>query len=212
MSQLKKSLTNFHFYMKVNIFAVQLYFRKIVSFQQLTVLTGQLIKLVLFFNQLINFKNTSCNVKCSGPPSSLSIRAGSTYRDRGGQIYQVLTFYQHPLYHVWSIDYDVSVLFVETIQLGLGAQPIPLLKKNEQVEVGALATLSGWGTLEPGGLFPVILQRVEVPKVNDSYCYSRYGKLTPRMTCYGYEKGGKDSCQVNIFERTLKSNLLKTNF
>ncbi|KAF2885458.1 hypothetical protein ILUMI_20738 [Ignelater luminosus] len=138
---------------------------------------------------------TAAHCTYGGPPEPLSVRAGSTYLNQGGEIYQVLEYYSHPLYGTGPLDYDISVLFVETIKLGSGAQPIPLCKENEEVEVGALATVSGWGTLWTGGSLPITLQRVEVSKVSDSYCNSRYDSITPRMTCYGFEEGGKDSCQ-----------------
>lgn len=131
-------------------------------------------------------------------PSSLSVRAGSTYRGTGGQVIGVDRIDQHPGYDPETTDYDVSVLELSTpITLGPGAQPVTLPAPGKELPDGTMATVSGWGTVAEGGSLPVRLQRVSVPKYNTEECRASYGAgaITDRMVCHGYREGGKDSCQ-----------------
>ncbi|KAF2885459.1 hypothetical protein ILUMI_20739 [Ignelater luminosus] len=127
--------------------------------------------------------------------TEFTVRAGSSFRGSGGQISKVLRIYQHPAYNPSNFDYDVAVLAIEELTFGTGVAAISLHKPNEELAVGTEGTISGWGTLSSGGSAADHLQVVKVPKVSDDYCQAAYGSITPRMTCHGYEEGGKDSCQ-----------------
>ena len=91
-----------------------------------------------------------------------------------------------------SISFQVSVPFT----FGPGVQPIPL--PCTEPSAGAVAVVSGWGTLTPGGSLPSQLQAVEVyitPRVDCDNAYAAYGGITERMICAGVPGGGKDACQ-----------------
>jgi trypsin len=87
----------------------------------------------------------------------------------------------------------VSVSFT----YGTGVQPISLT--SSEPAAGALAVVSGWGTLSSGSSsLPTQLQAVEVNIISSTSCnnaYSEYGGITARMICAGVSGGGKDSCQ-----------------
>ena len=63
---------------------------------------------------------------------------------------------------------------------------------------GALAVVSGWGTLTPGGSLPSQLQAVEVfitPRAACDRAYADYDGITDNMICAAVPGGGKDACQ-----------------
>lgn len=131
-------------------------------------------------------------------PSYMKVRAGITIRESGGQLIEVVKICQHPEYSSWNFDKDVSVLILaEDIELGPTAQPIELIASGEDVEVGTVARVTGWGAYYEGGFLPAHLQVVEVPRISEEVCTKYYGegRITENMICFGYDEGKKDSCQ-----------------
>jgi trypsin len=97
------------------------------------------------------------------------------------------------LSHNLSVSLQVSLAFT----YGAGVQPITLT--NTEPAAGALAVVSGWGTLSSGSSsLPSQLQAVEVDITAHAACnnaYAEYGGITVNMICAGVTGGGKDSCQ-----------------
>lgn len=126
----------------------------------------------------------------------LSVRAGTTVRGRGGWLIGVQSVCAHPKYN--GRDYDVSVLLLDVpFELNNRVRTIPILPKNTVIPLGRLATVSGFGTLKFRGPTSEFLQAVQVPKVSQEACERAYPlRITPRMICFGVDRGGKDSCQV----------------
>lgn len=63
---------------------------------------------------------------------------------------------------------------------------------------GSLATVAGWGTTVENSTtdYPVTMNEVDVPVVNQATCQASYRSSdTSNMICAGYLEGGKDSCQ-----------------
>jgi len=93
----------------------------------------------------------------------------------------------------FSVSLQVSVPFI----YGPGVQPIALT--SVEPSAGALAVVSGWGTLTAGGsTLPSQLQAVEVYITSRAACnsaYAQYGGITVNMICAGVTGGGKDACQ-----------------
>ncbi|KAF5281905.1 hypothetical protein FQR65_LT14489 [Abscondita terminalis] len=145
-----------------------------------------------------NLALTAAHCTVGNSASKLSVRAGSSYRGSGGRVYQVSVICQHQSYNSALIDYDVTVLtLIGQLQFTNSVKPIPLQQVNQEVPVGAIAVVSGWGTLSEGGSTSQILQEVSLPRVSDQSCGNAYGssKITQRMFCFGYTRGGQDSCQ-----------------
>jgi trypsin len=91
-----------------------------------------------------------------------------------------------------SVSFQVSVTFT----YGVGVRPISLA--IVEPPAGALAVVTGWGSLTPGGSLPTQLQAVEVDIVSREECdraYAAYGGITENMICAGVPKGGRDACQ-----------------
>lgn len=125
----------------------------------------------------------------------MSIRAGSSIRNSGGQVLKVAVIHQHPEFRYDTLDYDVSVLELDgELILGSGVQPITITQ-NEPSE-GEDGLCSGWGILELGGEPASQLQEVDLQIVNRVDCENVYGSanITNRMICAAAP--GKDSCQV----------------
>ena len=66
---------------------------------------------------------------------------------------------------------------------------------------GRTAVLAGWGVLRPSTTdVPASVQHVQIPIMTNSACRAAYAKdqigITKNMVCAGFEKGGKDTCQV----------------
>jgi len=129
--------------------------------------------------------------------SELSVRAGTTFVESGGQLIQVAEIHEHPDYHYSNMDYDISVLILsKPIELGSTAQPIPLPEENQDIPAGAESVVSGWGALREAGSLSDQLQAVTVPILSLDACRKAYGaSITDRMICAGIPEGGKDACQ-----------------
>lgn len=144
--------------------------------------------------------------------SSLSIRAGTTTKNTGGVVLQVKTIHQHEKYNSQTIDFDFSIVeLAESFRLSNLISPIHLIEESVEVEDGKMCTVSGWGNTQNPSENSRNLRAVDVPKVSQEECNVAYGSITERMICAGYEKGGRDACQVRInkalrdFEFTVSS-------
>lgn len=128
----------------------------------------------------------------------LSVRAGSSYHNTGGDLLKVTSICQHPKYNAWTVDNDASVLILTTeISYGLTKQPIELLSTELEVPVGLYGTVTGWGAIYSTGPVSNVLLRIDVPRVSDAKCIDAYGaeNITTNMMCFGFPQGEKDACQ-----------------
>lgn len=89
------------------------------------------------------------------------------------------------------IQLSSSVTFTDYIR------PVCLAAAGSKFAAGTDSWVTGWGTLQSGGLSPNILQEVMIPLVRSSDCNDAYGGgITSNMICAGLlNEGGKDSCQ-----------------
>lgn len=130
----------------------------------------------------------------------LSIRAGSTYRNSGGQIVQVKQIFQHPQFNEDTYNYDISVLLLETpLDLAGIAKNIPLASTGTIIDSGIDSYVTGWGLIDYHTRAQSNhLKYVVVPTISLQDCGNYYpGGLTDTMFCAGYQEGGKDACEVN---------------
>lgn len=125
----------------------------------------------------------------------MQIRAGSSIRDSGGQTVGVKKIIVHPKYD--KPDYDVAVvLLAQPVTLSPSVRTIPLQAREDEVPVGTVGTITGWGSLIHGGTPSKFLQAVEVPRIDDATCavYYEDEDVTDRMMCFGFAEGEKDAC------------------
>ncbi|KAJ8976746.1 hypothetical protein NQ317_004298 [Molorchus minor] len=132
--------------------------------------------------------------------SHLSIRAGSSYHNSGGQVAQVSKINQHSQFNIDTYDYDISVLQLATsLVFGTGVAKISIVAATGTIKNGDTSVATGWGRLTNDGAIPVQLQVVSLPTITTATCQTYYGSgvggVTDRMFCAGYDEGGKDTCQ-----------------
>lgn len=131
------------------------------------------------------------------------IRAGSSERQSGGELYQVLKFNEHPLFNPRTTDYDVCVIQIQDpFEFNLKISPIPLATTVAQD--GQEALVSGWGNLYEDGPSSNVLQAVLIKTINHKECNKIYENdypVTDRMICAGVFEGGHGHCNVstNLF-------------
>ncbi|XP_069681247.1 vitellin-degrading protease-like [Periplaneta americana] len=124
----------------------------------------------------------------------MRVRAGSSYKEEGGSVRKISTAIIHPRYK--DYDYDIGVIKV-TRPFRFGESIKPIVMISTPPEVDTCAIVSGWGDLREGGNSPSRLQHVEVLIVDFYRCVSSYKRITSRMICAGWPKGGKDACQMD---------------
>lgn len=130
----------------------------------------------------------------------LTVRVGSTYHHKDGQVSQVRQFFQHPNFSIDTYDYDVSVLWLQTpLVLGSSVRNISLASSGTNIPTGLIGYASGWGLTDPYGFVGSDhLKYVVLPVISLKDCGIYYSNLlTDRMFCAGYATGGKDTCQVS---------------
>jgi len=108
----------------------------------------------------------------------------------------------HPDYSSATISNDACLLKLkEPFEWTEFVQPIALPAPMQDTAAGSMVTVTGWGTLNEGGLgLPNVLHKVDVPVVSDEECRASYAaagvdSVADSMICAGLPEGGKDSCQ-----------------
>ncbi|KFB42846.1 trypsin [Anopheles sinensis] len=133
------------------------------------------------------------------PLSALSVRYGSSLHAFGGTVVPVKRVVEHPGYNPTTIDYDFSLLELESeVTFSEVVRPVALPEQDEPVEDGTLTTVSGWGNTQSDSESNEVLRAANVPTVNQQECVDAYAiheGVTDRMLCAGYKQGGKDACQ-----------------
>ncbi|CAG9562913.1 unnamed protein product [Danaus chrysippus] len=129
-------------------------------------------------------------------PSTVVLRAGSSYR-QNGTIIPIAEVMAHPEYDDPAFDKDVGFMrTAEPIQFSDTIQPIQLAERERPL-VGDIQ-VTGWGRLKQGqNPIPNRLMRVKVPVVNYWQCtLSYFSVLTKNMFCAGnFFLGGQGTCQ-----------------
>lgn len=150
---------------------------------------------------IIFLTNICSSITCSAVPHapSYTVRIGSTLKQKGGTLHKVKRIVQHKQYNGRIVDFDYSLLeLVDSIQFNEASQPISLPEEQDRVEDNQTCLVTGWGETKSYERNDK-LRGAEVPIVNQEKCskaYRRYGGVTARMLCAGFDKGGIDACQV----------------
>lgn len=131
------------------------------------------------------------------------VKVGSKYINLGRKV-MVKKGHVHPM---WSakkkdhpFDYDFQLLeLAEPLKFDENIQPIKIAHIEDMV-IGKVITVTGWGNTEENGPYSNVLRAVRVPIISKEHCqnvpfpYFR-GSLTARMFCAGFSEGKKDACQ-----------------
>lgn len=157
-----------------------------------------------------NFVLTAGHCTYGNQAKYLTIRAGSNLYRSGGVVIQVERIIQHENFDYYTIDFDFSLLELETaLVFSDQIQPIALPSQDEPVDDDTLCIISGWGNTQNAQESKEKLRAAYVPSVNQKECeaaYSSFGGITDRMICAGFKKGQVDACQgllkLSIFSTT----------
>ncbi|XP_016419432.1 atrial natriuretic peptide-converting enzyme [Sinocyclocheilus rhinocerous] len=101
----------------------------------------------------------------------------------------------HSRYNRAVVDYDISVLELETeVEVTSYVRPVCLPGRGQLPKADQYCHISGWGHM--GNRMPFKLQEGEVRIISVSQCQSYFDMktITSRMLCAGYEAGTIDSC------------------
>lgn len=108
----------------------------------------------------------------------------------------------HPAYDDIALDYDIGLLRLARPS----QQPtiaLAALGDRALFAPGILATVTGWGSLDPQGKeYPDALYEVAMPIIPNELCNALYeaadygeNPVTAQMLCAGSQAGGKDACR-----------------
>ena len=140
---------------------------------------------------------------CIFDKKRVRVSSGSTYWLAFGTVHQVAEIIKH---ENSSIDdtrsppkHDIALLKVsEAFKFNEYTKPIALFNYNEESPAGAMATITGWGSVKEGffNQLTLRLHEAEIPIVDKKSCNLTYLGLIPEgQICASYfGKGGKDSC------------------
>ncbi|KAK4878081.1 hypothetical protein RN001_010587 [Aquatica leii] len=137
---------------------------------------------------------TAAHCTLNQPVNRYRVRAGSTWRNQGGQVVNVIKKIEHPDYSSATVSSDLSILILsEPLILNDKVRTINIAQ-TEDVPAGTMANVTGWGKTEAGVMADRLLL-VSVPKVDTPTCKIYYGPMynATTMICYGGVVG-KDSC------------------
>lgn len=110
----------------------------------------------------------------------------------------VSKLFLHGHYDPETLDYDIALLKLkDPVKLSKIVKPVCLPEESVDFKPGTNCYVTGFGFTEQGGDVATTLQEANVPLVPQETCQAAYKakKITPRMFCAGFAKGGVDACQ-----------------
>ncbi len=133
---------------------------------------------------------------------SVLVGASNPYNDTG-KWYNVKSYTIHENYSNTTFINDIAVLELDEDIDYVNAEPIELISLFD-VDSGAtipgvMSTVTGWGVTRASSNqtsddFPILLQKVELPIVDNSVGEQFFSNVIPSMLMAGYENGTKDAC------------------
>jgi len=110
----------------------------------------------------------------------------------------VQNIFMHPDYDTISLDNDIALLEL-AIPSNNAVLAIADNNLTDNIAIGELMTIIGWGATSPLPLtpaYPNLLQETQIPRFNFDNCNTIYNStLTSNMICAGFAAGEKDTCQ-----------------
>lgn len=146
----------------------------------------------------------------SHPLSTLTIRVGSSYLQRDGLVYNISRVITHESYNAATYDYDIALLKLSTqLSFSNSVQPVVLSRSRADLLDDEMVQVSGWGRIRTGGPLATVLQRLDMPVLNQEDCsriFRPINTITERMFCAGYVGGEGDSCNGDSGGPLVNSN------
>ncbi|CAG5019029.1 unnamed protein product [Parnassius apollo] len=133
--------------------------------------------------------------------NELSVRLGSSWKTRGGEMYDVKECHVHPRYNSKTKICDVGLVqLYSPLRFSAKILPIRLVAKESRLPADQPAVVSGWGKLREGGPSATYLQSSTVKTIAMKLC--RRSGLDRRaidpasMFCAGsFSQPAPDACQ-----------------
>lgn len=124
---------------------------------------------------------------------------GSSYYNSGGIVVGVAEIFEHPEFNqAVFLDYDFAIMKLKKcITFNAFRQPISLPDPKEELPVGAVLKVSGWGATNNPAETQSQLRQASVNLIDKTMCKSAYAENPPTdsMICAGVTTGGRDACQ-----------------
>lgn len=82
------------------------------------------------------------------PLKDITVRIGSSIRNKGGRVHKVIDFHMHPSYNKRAdYDFDVAVLELEkpVSYTVCTVVSVDLAESGTEVKPGAILSVTGWG-------------------------------------------------------------------
>ncbi|XP_033620058.1 ovochymase-2 [Fukomys damarensis] len=137
--------------------------------------------------------------------SMLNVTAGEhnlSQTEPEEQILTIKTIIIHPQFSIKKpMEYDIALLkMAGTFQFGQFVRPVCLPEPGERFEAGFICTTTGWGRLTEDGIFPQVLQEVNLPILTKEECAAALLTIKKPFSgktflCTGSPEGGSDACQ-----------------
>ncbi len=130
----------------------------------------------------------------SKKPAAPRMKAGVTDREAGPWI-ETGKVFVHEGYDDKTQENDIALI---KLNGGVAGEIIPLAQGGEELQPCQKLEVTGWGRTAELGVAATILQKGEVPLVDNATCNAKdayNGAIKPGMMCAGYRDGGVDSCQ-----------------
>lgn len=144
---------------------------------------------------------TAAQCTVNVPVSALSVRVGSAISQTGGQVFQVDYIDTHPNFNPITFANDLAVIHVVGhLHFGAGVQAIGMPAQGAGTPAGAMATVTGWGSISEGGAFSPVLRAADVPVVTNAACnQSHGGGVTDGNICAGFIAGNLFVCLLLLY-------------
>ena len=104
----------------------------------------------------------------------------------------------HPNYNPTTFDYDIAMVKLEVPleEFSVYIRPVCMPTNEQKFDEKSKCYVTGFGRTQQGGELAGMLRMAKVPLVSQETCKEAYEeKLTDRMICAGFPKGGIDACQ-----------------
>ena len=104
----------------------------------------------------------------------------------------------HANYSPTTFDYDIALVKLEAPleEFSVYIRPVCMPTNEQKFDEKSKCYVTGFGRTQQGGELAGMLRMAKVPLVSQETCKEAYEeKLTDRMICAGFPKGGIDACQ-----------------
>ncbi|XP_041566333.1 trypsin alpha-like [Drosophila elegans] len=123
-----------------------------------------------------------------------SVRVGTAIKQTGGQVVKVSAIRKHESFKRFpngNLDNDIAVIRLKSrLSLGANISPIPLADSSPAV--GSVASVSGWGKIDPLLPFSIKLREVSINIVDSNDCQRSFENINQNMICAAAP--GKSPC------------------